>query len=397
MTMQEKQMHDLWKMHPYMHIELETESGSLLRIIHPGQLNTDSGPDFFEGRIELDGQEWVGNIEMHIRSSDWIKHGHTSDEAYGNVILHVVLENDFPVKDIFGKTIPVLVLTESLLDLASERTEENRLMPVVSPGALELFGAARLSEKSKQFANELQHLKGDFESLFLRHLFRRFGMRTNSEPFQQLAHIVPHTMIRRQRAVIPDLEAILFGQSGLLPSIPTDGYSADLLFRYQLLANKYKLKPMNSLSWKFMRMRPANFPTIRISQLAALLHLNDHLYSRMITEESVEELQAILDVSASSYWNNHFRFGISSTDSIKTLGSAAVESILINAVASLRFFTGVTRDDQNLQNSALDLLRSLPPENNNLIRKSGITPLNALESQGILQMVCLQSKAEAFT
>lgn len=387
-------MHDWWCTRPHKNTLLKTESGSQLRILSHGTINTDSGPDFFDARVTIDGQFWSGNIEMHLRSSDWTKHGHSQDKAYDNVILHVVLENDEDIKDVHGRSIPVLVLTEELLTGKMQSQDEHEMMPVLSPDALEIFGTVRLSNKCKALAAELNTLNGDFETLFQRHLFRRFGMRTNSEPFQQLAHILPHTILRRQRSSIPDLEALLFGQSALLPDVPPDGYSADLLFRYQLLSKKYKLKPMNSQAWKFMRMRPTGFPTIRISQLAALLHQHDHLYSRMITESSPEELFALLDVAASEYWNEHFRFGITSPYQIKKLGDTAAASILINAVASIRFFTGVTRDDRQLQISAIELLRALPPEENSTIRSSSLIARNALESQGILELQNMQSNVD---
>jgi len=401
--------------HVYANRLLKTENGKNLRIISPGVLNSDSGPDFLHARIELDGQLWIGNVEIHIRSSDWLKHGHATDRAYCNVILHVVLVNDADIKDSGGNSIPVLVLTEELLDAAVDYSKSNPLMPVVSPGALELFGAARLARKTKALETELMYLKGDVEELFKRHLFRRFGMGVNSEPFQQLAHVLHASVIRRQRSNLADLEALLFGQSGLLPAIPTDGYSADLLYRYLHLKNKYSLTPLQPAIWKYMRMRPSNFPTIRISQLAALLHggsgpgfrkitddalrvkgprkpsepkhVSDHLFSYMIMQEtSFKELSQLLEIKASEYWNNHFRFGITSHGHPKYLGQDAVASILINTVAVMRFFVGKLRDDQPLQESAILLLRELPPENNKIIRASGLAPQNALESQGAMEL-----------
>jgi hypothetical protein len=310
------------------------------------------------------------------------------------VILHVVLIDDEIIYDHQGVRIPTLVLTEELLDIASEFNTINPLLPVLSPGALEIFGVARLTEKAKYLAVERRHLNGDMEALFQRQLFRRFGMRTNSEAFQQLAHSVPLSAISRQRNSVADLEAMLFGQSGLLPEVPTDSYSADLLLRYKLLQRKYDLRKMHITAWKFMRMRPSNFPTVRISQLAALLHQNDHLYTRMVEEESLEVLYSLLNLQSSAYWSEHFRFGISSPKQTKHLGQEAVRSILINAVAGIRFFTGIIRDDHNMQESAIQLLKSVPPEANNAVRHSGITPMNALESQGILHLQSMTSRVD---
>ncbi len=384
---QEKQLHRIWERHPYASKLLKTECGKDLLILTPGKLNSDSGPDFFNARIELNGQLWVGNIEMHIRASDWKKHGHTHDKSYDSVILHVVLVNDREVHDPHGNHVPVLVLDEALLDMVTDMKGGEELMPVVSPGGLELFGVARLVSRAKMLLGELDNLKGDRDELFYRHLLRQFGMRTNSEPFQQLAHVLPYKFIQRQRTNLADIEALLFGQAGLLPQIPTDGYCSDLIFRYQHLAAKYELKPMKQEVWKFMRMRPSNFPTVRIAQIAGLFHCSDHLFAKIMSESSIEELGNLLDVRASSYWNNHFRFGVTSPGVHKNIGVHTVNSILINTVALLRFTIGMQQNDQILQENAINLLKNLPPENNSIVRAARIIPHNALESQGILELM----------
>ncbi len=404
MIEREEQIFQLWEKHPFAERALQTVDGKELRIISPGVLNRDSGPDFFDARIELDGQTWSGNIEMHVRASDWLKHGHTTDKAFSNVILHVVCVHDCKIFDDHGNVIPVLVLTDELLrtvllEEVKELTkvgvrkvkELKTLKTLGTLQSLESFGVQRMYRRAIEFQTELVHLNGDMETLFQRHLFRRFGMRTNSEPFQQLAHRVPGTIIRRQRNNLMDLESILFGQSALLPAIPTDGYAADLLYRYTNFRYKYSLEPMFEQAWKFMRMRPSNFPTIRISQLASLLHREEHLYVRCMNPEiALEELRSILDVHASEYWDEHFRFGVPSGKNVKQMGEEAIDSILINAVAMIRYFLGVQRDDENLKDSAVELLRKIDPENNAAIRKSGRKPTNALQSQGLLELLTPQ-------
>lgn len=408
MIEREEQIFELWKKHPFAGRGLLTASGQELKILAPGILNRDSGPDFFDARIELDGQVWSGNIEIHVRASDWLRHGHTKDKAFRNVILHVVCVHDCKIFDGHGNVIPVLVLTDELLSPASPGVagmpsfgevqgdiglgsgkKSSRAEPKGGTlQSLEELGVERLNRRSAELSIELAQLRGDMEALFQRHLFRRFGMRTNSEPFQQLAHCVPGTIIRRQRNNLTDLEAILYGQSGLLPDIPVDGYSAELLYRYTNFRYKYNLEPMYVQAWKFMRMRPSNFPTVRISQLAMLLHREEHLYARCMNKDiATEELGAILDVYASTYWDDHFRFGVYSGRHVKQMGQEAVDSILINAVAGLRYFLGVQRDDDALKDSALELLREIGPEDNVAIRKSGRKPLNALESQGLLELL----------
>lgn len=413
MIEREEQIFQLWEKHPFAERALQTADGKELRILSPGVLNRDSGPDFFEARIELDGQRWSGNIEIHVRASDWLKHGHTTDKAFSNVILHVVRVHDCKIFDDHGNVIPVLELTDELLLLSSfdaacaerrrsaqddksqqdgglkkvkERKSSKTPKTIGTLQSLESLGVERLYRRSAELQVELAHLKGDMEALFQRHLFRRFGMRTNSEPFQQLAHSVPGTIIRRQRNNQTDLEAILFGQSGLLPAIPVDGYSAELLYRYTNFRYKYSLEPMYKQAWKFMRMRPSNFPTVRISQLATLLHQEEHIYTRCMNPDvSIDELRKMLDVRASEYWDEHFRFEVVSGKHAKQLGEEAVDSILINAVGTIRYFLGVQRDDEHLKDSAVELLRGISPENTAAIRKSGRKPVNALQSQGLLE------------
>lgn len=398
----EEEIFELWVKHPFAGKKLKTEDGRKLRILSPGILNTDSGPDFFDARIELDGQLWVGNIEVHIKASDWLKHGHETDKAFGNVVLHVVIDDDVRIRDEHGNVVPVLVLTEKLQKIAKAhqpkrkrgRPRKSREIDAKPPESakrgrkgLDHYAVMRLDRKAQNLSVELEHLRGDMEALFQRHLFRRFGMRTNSEPFQQLAHRIPGTVIRRQRNQLTDLEALLFGQSGLLPEIPVDAYSADLLYRYVGLKSKYSLEPMHGFAWKFMRMRPSNFPTVRISQLAMLLHSTDNLYSKCAGEADIEVLRQIFTVQASEYWNTHFRFGVTSVAHPKILGEDAIDSILINAVAVLRYFLGVKLGDNVLKEQAIDMLRRLPPENNKQVRESGRTVKNALESQGLLELL----------
>lgn len=393
MIEREEQIFQIWVKHPYAGRVLTTQCGKKLRILSPGILNTDSGPDFFDARIELDGQVWVGNIEIHVKASDWIRHGHTTDKAFGNVVLHVVVEHDADIRDDNGAVVPVLVLTSDVIVkemLRNQKGDEKPLSVLKTVGtmqSLESLGMRRLDRRVVELRIEFAHLKGDMEALFQRHLFRRFGMRTNSEPFQQLAHRVPGKIIRRQRNNLDDLEALLYGQSGLLPEIPVDAYSAELLYRYVGLKNKYNLEPMHEFAWKFMRMRPSNFPTVRISQLAVLLHKTHNLYGKCAGETTADELREILDVNASAYWDDHFRFGVYSGNHKKHLGEEAMNSILINTVALLRYYIGAHLKDENLKDNALNLLRELPAEDNKPIRESGRTPANALESQGLLELL----------
>ena len=247
------------------------------------------------------------------------------------------------------------------------------------------LGIEYLDQKNARLSDTLIRLKGDMEELFQRKLFASFGDKANMEAFEKLSSFVPARIIRRQKANRWELEAILFGQSGLLPEIPVDSYSADLLYRYVMFRSKYNLESMFGTSWRFMRMRPSNFPTIRISQLAVLLNNTQNLYAKCAGEADIEELKKIFDVSASEYWTDHFRFGVSSGPHPKPVGEEMTTTILINTVATLRYFVGTRLNDTNLKVNALEMLQTLPP----LPRVSwklisDKEPANALESLGIL-------------
>ncbi len=260
------------------------------------------------------------------------------------------------------------------------------------------LGVEYLHHKCDELEVMLAQFNVDMETLFQWSLFKQFGWKTNMDAFQKLSSIVPSSIVRHTKTNLTDLEAILFGQSGLLPEIPVDGYGADLLYRYTNFRHKYSLTPMAATEWKFMRMAPSCFPTIRISQIAKLLYSTDGLYAKCAGESNLDALKNIFEVSASEYWDDHFRFGVYSGNHAKQLNEEMITKLLVNTVARLRYFVGLRLKDANLKTDAIDMLMTLPP-----IRSIAwkivhpLQPANALEGYGILKMATDSSDATSLS
>ncbi|MCK6639118.1 MAG: DUF2851 family protein [Bacteroidia bacterium] len=368
-----------WSGHPFKDANLKSFCGKSVIVQHPGFLNTASGPDFFNACIRIGGVLWCGSVEIHAKSSQWFDHGHQYDPAYDNVVLHVVVDHDCEVRTCNG-TIPATLILPS--DTARRKRKLKRIPANFSA---EEFAVRRLQRKVADLRLLPEAINGNTEALFYRLFFSAFGNHQNALPFENLAVVTPVTAIRRQRAVLSDVEALLYGQSGLLTPVVTDPYVNDLLLRYSSLQRKYNLIPMATVGWKQMGMRPVNFPCVRISQLASLLHRHHHLMTDLIYETSVEELRVMLQATAGSYWNTHFTFGSESVYAVKSTGPTFINSLLINAVAVFRWYYSELNVDTGLRNSVLEMLSSLPAEDNATVRKAGVTGSNALTTQAVLE------------
>ncbi|HET6990128.1 MAG TPA: DUF2851 family protein, partial [Bacteroidia bacterium] len=377
--------------------------GKQIEIIHPGEHNFHSGPDFFNAQLKIGKLLWTGNVEIHIRTSDWLKHKHQNDDAYDNVILHVVYNNDVELKTNTGDRMPTLVMRERIemklyenyQQLLKSKTKiacANRVKeipPIIMTSWLSGILAERLERKVLELKRELLQNGNDWEETFYRQLARQFGMKINAEPFVWLASAVPYKMLSRQRDNLIQTEALLFGQSGLLPEKPQDAYSRLLVREYIFLQMKFRIRPMPAHRWKFMRLRPNNFPTIRIAQLAGLFFRQPQLFRNCMEENDVARLKKLFDVPASGYWNEHYRFGKISKACEKNLGSQAIDTILINTIAPFKFLYGRMKGDEQLTADAIALLEKTDPETNKIIREwgsSGIAPVNACESQALLEL-----------
>lgn len=401
--MKEEFLHYIWKTKQFIPTDLKTTKGQEIEIIFPGDYNFHSGPDFFNAQLKIDGMLWTGNVEIHVNVSDWLKHKHQNDEAYNNVILHVVYEYDCELKTNTDEAMPTLVLKdrigmklyENYLQFLKNNTKlacamgVREIPSIVVTSWLSRIVAERLERKVLELKTEFNQNGNDWEETFYRNLAKQFGMKTNADPFQWLANAVPYKMILRQRDNLLQTEALLFGQAGLLPEKPEDAYSLALAREYNFLQVKFHIRPMPTHWWKFMRLRPNNFPTIRIAQLAGLFFRQPQLFRKCLETNEIVELKKLFDVPASGYWNEHYRFGKVSKACEKKLGPQAIDTIFINTIAPFKFLYGRIKGDEVLVQEAISLLEKIDPETNKIIREwesVGVKPVCAAESQALLEL-----------
>jgi hypothetical protein len=401
--MQEVFIHYLWKFRLYDHADLCTVGGQRILVQEPGMTNRNAGPDFFTARVQLDDTLWAGNVEIHLKSSDWKRHGHSSDPAYGNVILHVVYEYDIPVYRSDGSLIPTLELRDRIdlkqydnyLALLANMhyipcEKQARLVePVIWSSWLLRMAIERFEERAVPLIQRLVHRQYDWEQVFYECLAGNFGFHVNREPFEQVASLTSFRLLLKHHDRLFSIEALLFGQAGLLNRHVKDEYPRQLRKEYLFLRRKYGLVPIDMQRWKFMRLRPANFPSLRMAQFAALIHHSSHLFSKVLETGTKEELKKLFMPEVSSYWHTHFRFDKASVVSVKTLGESAVGNILVNTVCLFLFLYGQHKKQEDYVKKSLDLLEEIPAEDNRVIRRFadfGIRPENALQSQALLHL-----------
>ena len=400
--MKEEFIHFIWNNKLYKDDSLYTEEGESLQIVHPGRHNTNAGPDFFDARIKIAGTLWAGNIEIHLKASDWNKHGHQSDPAYRNTILHVVAMADIPVINDIGSSVPVFVINwpkwiednYELLIKSHEWIGCASLLYQVDPFRVKFFlngvMIERLKQKIETISKVLFETKDDWSETFYRMLARSFGLRENSLPFEMVARSLPQSVLAKHHDSLFQIEALLFGQAGLLcDELFGDDYYIDLRKEYRFLAGKYGLKPVEGHVWKFMRMHPGNFPTLRLAQFAALIHVSRGLFTAVIESNNLEDLKTLFSVSASAYWDNHYSFNKPSVNRKKVFGEQIFSLIVINVVVPFYFLFGESQNKLFLKDRALEILEQMPPENNSLISRwagAGVVASNALESQALLQL-----------
>jgi len=401
--MKEELLWFVWQYKAFDQKALITTDGQPIEILKLGQRNADAGPDFLNAQIKLGNTVWAGNVEMHVSASLWNLHNHNIDPAYDNVILHVVMQADEEIKTTHGRTIAclkisefwnqklideALALSENLLAIscaAQLKTVDNMVLKMW----LERMAIDRLEEKSAAIIQKLSKNNFDWAQTFYEILARNLGMQINSEPMEWLAHATPNQLLAKVKPSLFIIEAILLGQSGLLNSAPDDEYVAALLHEYTYQAKKWNLQALQPHVWKHLRLRPANFPAVRIAQLAALVNRSEHLFSLLI-ETDIQKLASLFDVEASTYWNNHYQLGkVNELVMTKRLGSSAVNSILINAAAPMLFTYGKHLGNEDLKQKAMDLLLHIGAEKNRFTRlyeNLGLKPEQALESQAMIQL-----------
>ncbi len=402
--MREDFLHFLWRWRRFDVQDLQTTDGQSLEVVHPGEPNTHAGPDFFNARIRIGDTLWAGNVEMHLRASEWLAHGHDTDRAYDNVVLHVVLDEDEPVLRPDGQRLPCLALRSRIPTGLLE--QYHRLMhacewvpcarhlsdvsAIVKVNWLDRLLVERLQEKTNAVARRVAEADGQWEEAFYRQLAHGFGLKINAETFEALARITPLSLLARHGDNRLQLEALLFGQAGLLEDTPTDDEYAQALAReYQFLRHKYQLRPLAVSQWKFFRLRPTSFPTVRIAQLAALLHRTPRPFAAVLAASEAGDVEQLFDVEAGPYWRTHYRFGKTSPARSKPLSQHFVHLLLINTVAPFLFHFGQSRAISEHQDQALRLLDTLPPEGNAVLERwtaLGLKPQNAAQAQALLHL-----------
>ncbi len=401
--MREEFLHFLWRWRRFDARDLQTTDGQPLEVVHPGEPNTHAGPDFFNARIRIGDTLWAGNVEIHLRASEWLAHRHDTDRAYDSVVLHVVLDEDEPVVRLNGQRLPCLTLRtrippglleqyQRLLHArewvpCAPRLEE--VSPIVKVNWLDRLLVERLQEKTEAVAHRVAESGNHWEEAFYRQLAYSFGLKINADAFETLARLTPLSLLARHQDNLLQLEALLFGQAGLLEEAPADEYSQALTREYRFLQHKYQLKPLAANQWKFFRLRPTSFPTVRLAQLAALLHRRPLLFSALLDAPETHDMERLFDVEVSSYWLTHYRFGKPTGARKKPLAPAFVHLLLINTVAPFLFHYGRHKGIAEYRDRALRLLDRLPPEKNAILERwaqLGFTPKNAAQSQALLHL-----------
>jgi len=398
----EEFLHYLWK-HKLLSNNLSTIHGESIHIVDPGLHNMDSGPDFLCSRIRIGETLWIGNVEIHVRASDWFRHNHQRDEAYGNVIMHVVADNDRIVKNMSGRELQTLCISgafdPTLLDRYRNIMQNMSWVPcqgmiqnleaIHVTARIHAEAVQRLYDKASLIRKELLLLKTDWEECCYRILSAQFGVRINTSSFEMLARTLPVRVLMKHHRDLFQLESLFFGQSGLLHSGLRGKYPTSLKKEHAYLSGKYSLKPMPGYLWKFMRLRPAAFPSLRIAQLAALYHKHLSIFQEIIERKDISSLIELFELTASTYWDKHFIFGKESKASKKRFGRQSIYLLLINAIIPLLHLYGQEMNKPELCQRAISFLEELPPENNAVIKRwasLGIKANNSLESQGLLQL-----------
>lgn len=397
----EELLHYVWKHRIFPLNELTTTTGQRLEIIDTGLANRDAGPDFFNAKIKLDGVVWVGNIEIHTHSSDWFKHGHHQNPVYNNVILHVATCIDTEVHQSNGDRIPQLQLScpEHIKDNYEELATTDqyppcyRIIPSLSKLTIHSWMSAlqmeRFEQKNAHLIERLHFCNNHWEDAFFITLARNFGFSINADAFEEWAKHIPLRAVDKHRDNLFQIEAFFFGQAGILSDPDGDEYYLKLKREYEYLAHKFELSPMDVTRWRFLRLRPNNFPHVRIAQLANLYHRSYGLLSQLMEKENLKEIRDLLRGGTSEYWLNHYTFGGCSPANPKTLSDSSINLIIINTIVPILYAYGIHRDKDKLCSRATRFLEELKPENNYIIRmwsECGLKVSHAGDSQALIQL-----------
>ena len=395
--MTERLLQFIWQFQYFDKKVLTTIDSELIQVIFVGQYNINQGPDFSNAKIKIGNTTWAGTVELHIRTSDWKKHQHQNDKNYDNVILHVVWEDDGMKSDI-----PVLELKGRVSKILLQRYEDlmnaNSFIPceksihtvrdITWKSWKDRLLIERLLRKATIVETYLQQNNYHWEETFWWLLAKNFGIKVNAEAFESIAKSISINILAKHKSQIHQLEALLLGQAGLLEKKFTDEYPKLLQREYKFLKEKYKLKPIHQ-PVHFLRMRPGNFPSIRLAQLAMLITESNHLFSKIKDTSAVKDVIKWFDATANDYWHYHYRFDDESAFMKKNLGAAMIDNIIINTVAPVLFAYGTYHDENKYKEKALKWLGETTAEKNSITKgfqKLGIENQNAFDSQALIEL-----------
>lgn len=395
--MKEEFLYYLWE-NRLLDKSLTTTCGEEVTILSVGVRNSDAGPDFLDAKIKISNTLWVGHVEMHVNTSDWFKHGHQNDKAYDNVVLHVVYHNDNERLDI--PTIEVVGhFDDSIYNrytyfmrsrhwVACEK-QISGIQPFTWLSWLERVIVERLEEEVAEVRQRLIANNYDWEETLYQRVMRYLGLKVNNDAFEWLSRLLPLKILRKHLDNPTLIEAMFFGCAGFLEKEFIDPYPLLLQREYKVMKSKFNLISMPENYWKFLRLRPPNFPTIRIAQMSAIVISYDNLLSKILSINDIGEFYSFFNIETNDYWATHFLFEKASKYQKKTLGSTSIDIIIINAIVPVLFCYGIMHDDQKLKDKSINFLGELKPENNLVVRsfiKMGLSVRDAQQSQATMHL-----------
>ncbi|MBL7847860.1 MAG: DUF2851 family protein [Cyclobacteriaceae bacterium] len=402
--MQESFIQHLWSLQYFDKTNLLTTHGEQVEIFEPGQLNRDAGPDFSNARLRIGDIQWVGNVEIHLNSSGWYEHHHEADASYDTVILHVVWKEDKPVARRDGSRMPTLELRgrvneglirsyRQLIGSSFSIPCQNTFPQVERIRKQDMLGKAlvhRLQRKADEVISLLHTNGGNWEETTYQWLAHAFGFKINAEPFLQLARAVPQRLIWKMNQ-LSHVEALLFGQAGFLEAPKGDGYYLELQREYRLLSHKHVLSGsrLTRTQWRFLRLRPPNFPSLRLAQFSALVFHRRALCADLLGLPSLDALVNFFLVQPSVYWADHYQFSKTTAHRGHEMGRASIDVLIINTVIPLMAAYARQMDEPGFMERAVQWLESLPPEENSITRRwtdLGQSPLNSFDAQGQIEL-----------
>lgn len=400
--MKEDFLHHIWKFKKFNTLNLKTYNQEEIIISHVGQYLELAGPDFFNAQITIGNQKWAGNVEIHVKSSDWYVHNHERDAGYENVILHVVWEHDLEIFRNDNSEIPVLELKNYVAPVTLNNYQkllapkswifcEKQLKEIPQftlTNWQERLFFERLERKSKPILELLELTNNDWEAVLFSLLAKNFGLNTNGEIFLKIAQSIPFSVIRKECFEVENLEALLFGSAGLLDAEKEDVYFKDLKFRYFYLLHKYQIEKNCIEPVQFFKHRPDNFPTIRLSQLASLYHKQQNLFSKISSLNSLEAIYEIFGISVAPYWQTHYQFDKESPKKKKSLTKSFIDLIILNTIIPIQFAYAKSQGREDSEDLII-MLNEVEAEKNSIMEKFssfGLKPKNAFETQSLLQL-----------